>query len=289
MTNLLGEKLKCNLESAAAEFNGVLGVSVKDVVSSEEFNVNEGEIFPVGSSIKIPILIELFRKAKAGTVDLDETITVHEKDKARGSGVLKELGNGTVSMTLLDLATLMIIVSDNTATNMLIDAIKMAEVNAMIKRLGLKEMKLQRKMLDYVAASKGLENLSTPKEFMRMMDILYTKNGLDPWACEQTLAILKKPKMGTIARGLPLGIELANKPGGIEGVSCDVGIVYQPNRPYIIVLMAKNIPPSDAKKLRATEQMSQVSSMVYEYFSTKSTATTYGRNIPEEELRNKIF
>jgi len=289
MTNLLGEKLKCNLESAASEFKGVLGVSVKDVVSGEEFNVNEGEIFPVGSSIKIPILIELFRKAKAGIVNLDETITVHEKDKARGSGVLKELGNGTVSMTLLDLATLMIIVSDNTATNMLIDVIKMAEVNAMIKWLGLKETKLQRKMLDYDAASKGLENLSTPKEFMRMMDILYTKNGLDPWVCEQTLAILKKPKMGTIARGLPLGIELANKPGGIEGVSCDVGIVYQPNRPYIIVLMAKNIPPSDAKKLWATEQMSQVSKMVYEYFSTISTATTYGRNIPEEELRNKIF
>ena len=285
MVNLLGEKLNSKLENAAEAFDGVLGVSTKDLVSGEEFHVNENIVFPVGSSIKIPILIELFRKAKAGVVDLNEVVTVQEEDKARGSGVLLELGNDTVSMTILDIATLMIIVSDNTATNMLINITKMADVNDMMSGLGLRETKLQRKMLDYEAASKGLENLSTPKEFMKMMEYLYKQENLDPWVCEETLNVLKKSEKGTIVRGLPLGIEIANKPGGIEGVSCDVGIVYQPNRPYVLVIMAKSIPQSDPKKLRATDQMTRVSGVVYEYFSSMSTATTYGRFIPAEELK----
>jgi beta-lactamase class A len=153
--------LKCDLEAATAEFSGVLGVSVKDIFSGDEFYLKDGEIFTIGSSIKIQILIEFFRKAKADIVNLDETITVHEKDKTKGRGILKELGNRTVSMTLLDLATLMIIVRDNTVNNILLDEIKMTDVNAMIKGLWLKETKLLRKMLGYFAASKGLENLFT--------------------------------------------------------------------------------------------------------------------------------
>ena len=189
MVNLLDEKLQCILESVAEEFKGVMGISVMDLVSGEEFYVNEDEVFPVGCAIKIPVLIELFRKARAERVDLDGVVTVYEGDKARGSGVLKELGDGTVSITLRDIATLMIIVSDNTAMNLLIDVTEMAEVNDMIMSLGLKETKLQRKMMDYIAASKGLENLSTPRDFMRMMEYLYRQKRLNP---EKSVLVVDK-------------------------------------------------------------------------------------------------
>jgi beta-lactamase class A len=269
------------------EFHGVMGITVKDLISGYELKINENEVFPVASSIKIPILIELFRKAKAGLVNLDEEFTIQEKNKTKGSGVLNELGNGTITLTMRDLATLMIIVSDNTATNILIDIVGMDDVNLMLGELGLKETKLQRKMQDYIAASKGRENISTPLEFMRLLEYLYDRKGLDTWVCEQTLSVLKKSKDTAITRGIPMRVEVANKPGGMLGVSCDVGIVYQPHRPYIIVIMTKEIPLSDPKKLFAMEQMVNISKIVYEYFWYVSSANPYGMIVPKEELKKK--
>lgn len=285
MSDLIKEKLRRRLEAVAEDFSGVMGISVKDLVSGDEFNINENEVFPVASSIKIPILMEFFRQAKSGILDLDSKITIKKEDKTKGSGVLKELGDDTVTLTLRDLATLMIIVSDNTATNMLIDKVGMDDVNHLIQELELVETKLQRKMQDYQAASREQENISTPYEFMRLMGCLFRKKGLDPWVCEQTLSVLKKHKITPISRGLPMGLEIANKPGGMMGVSCDIAIVFQPNRPYIIVIMTKNIPLSDTKKLLAGERMTEVSRIVYEYFRFESSANIYGMIVPETELK----
>jgi beta-lactamase class A len=285
MSGLIKEKLLRRLEAIAEDFNGVMGISVKDLVSGDEFNINENEVFPVASSIKIPLLIEFFRQAKSGMLELDSKITIQEGDKTKGSGVLKELGDGTVTLTLRDIATLMIIVSDNTATNILIDKVGMDDVNHLIQELGLLETKLRSKMQDYHAASIGQENISTPHEFMRLMECLFMKKELDSWVCEQTLSVLKKNKITPISRGLPVGIEIANKPGGMMGVSCDIAIVFQPNRPYVIVIMTKNIPLSDTKKLIASERMTEVSRMVYEYFRFESSSNIYGMIVPETELK----
>ena len=285
MSGLIKEKLLRRLEAVAKDFGGVMGIAIKDLVSGDEFTINENEVFPVASSIKIPILMEFFRQAKSGILDLDRKMTIQEGNKTRGSGVLKELGDGTVTLTLRDLAILMIIVSDNTATNMLIDKVGMDDVNRLMQELGLVETKLQRKMQDYQAASRGQENISTPLEFMRLMECLFMQKGFDAWVCEQTLSVLKKLKITPISRGLPVGLEIANKPGGMMGVSCDIAVVFQPNRPYVIVIMTKQIPLIDTKKLLAGERMTDVSRMVYEYFRFESSANIYGMIVPETELK----
>ncbi len=141
------------LETAAINFPGFMGVSVKDLSTGDEHHIYGDERFLAASSIKVPILIELFRKAKAGAVDLDEGITVPDEVKVGGTGVLKEFGDGTATLSIGDLASLMVTVSDNTATNIIIDIVGFDDVNALLEGMGLTTIKLLRKMQDSVASS----------------------------------------------------------------------------------------------------------------------------------------
>ena len=275
MSDIFGELSK-RLEAAVEDFDGTMGVFVKDLASGGEIHLNGDVVFPVASTIKIPLLVELFNKAREGPIDLDGVVTIRDGDKVKGSGVLKEMGDSTVTLTTRDLATLMIIVSDNTATNMLIDAIGMDDVNEMLKGLGLKETKLQRKMQDHQAISEGRDNFSTPTEFARLMERLYRHEGIDPWVCEEALSVLKKPKATPISLALPQEVEAADKSGDMPGVRCDVGIVYLPGRPYVLSIMTKDVPESDKKKLRTDEAITKVSKMIYEHFRSMKKSTIHG-------------
>ena len=155
MSDVRKAKFTRKLENAAEEFEGVMGISIKDLNSGDEFSVNSDERFMTASAIKIPVLIELLRKAKSGELDLNERVTISNDLKVGGSGVLKELGDGTETMTIRDLATLMIIVSDNTATNIMIDIADMDDVNAVLEGLGLKVIRIRRKMQDFEAIKAG--------------------------------------------------------------------------------------------------------------------------------------
>lgn len=264
MNAILWEKLSESIEWAAAEFDGVMGVSIKDLTTGDALSVNGDEQFLAASSIKIPILIELYKKARAGTLDLSKEVTVPDDVKVGGTGVIKELGN--VTLTLQDLITLMITVSDNTATNMLIDVAVMDDVNATMKELGLNVTRLRRKMQDYEAIAQGKENYSTPNEFTRLMEALHTSEGLDPWIAEQALAVLKKPKT-TINRLLPYDVEIASKYGNMRNSYCDVALVYHPQSPYIISVMTKYIPTDDIRKQRTIDAISEVSKTAYDHFN----------------------
>jgi beta-lactamase class A len=268
MSDVRKAKFTRKLENAEEEFDGVMGISIKDLNSGDEFSVNGDERFMTASTIKIPVLIELFRKAKSGELDLDERVTISNDLKVGGSGVLKELGDGTETMTIRDLTTLMIIVSDNTATNIMIDIADMDDVNVVLEGLGLKVIRIRRKMQDYEAIKAGRENYATPREFTRLMEIIHTGDGLDPWVCEQVLEVLKKPKTTALHRLLPPKIKVASKSGDMMRSSCDVGIVYHPENPYIITVMTKHIPREDLRKQWAVADIATVSRMAYDYFNT---------------------
>lgn len=265
MNAILWQKLSESIEWAAEEFDGVMGISIKDLTTGDALSVNGDEQFLAASSIKIPILIELYKKAKAGTLDLDKEVTVPDDVRVGGTGVIKELGN--VSLTIQDITTLMITVSDNTATNMLIDVAVMDDVNATMKELGLNVTRLLRKMQDYEAIEQGKENYSTPNEFTRLMDILHTGEELDPWIAEKALAVLKKPKTTAINRLLPYDVEIASKYGNMRNSYCDVALVYHPQSPYIISVMTKYIPTDDVRKQRTIDAISNVSKTAYDHFS----------------------
>jgi beta-lactamase class A len=261
-----------------------MGVAIKDLTTGEEISINDQGAFPTGSSIKIPILIELHKQAAEGKYKLTDQRWVEKKDQIGGSGVIVNFGDHTSQLSLNDLATLMIVLSDNTATNLLIDQVGMANVNRTLDELGLMRIRLRRKMIDQAASARGDENTATPREAMTLMEKLYRGQVVNRQLSDDALKILKIRKSSPIPRLLPDTVEIANKPGGIEGVACDWAVVYVPNRPYAIAVMTNyNGPDGEA----ADDAIAKVSKLAYDYFVRLSRSTGYGARVPLELLKHK--
>lgn len=146
-------KLMRELEQESASFDGVLGVAAKDLTSGEMIRMNAGLTFPQASSIKIAILIELLRQAQEGKQSLSDRVEIRREQAVGGSGIVSHFAEGGSAISLGDLAVLMIQLSDNSATNILIERIGMANVNATLAGLGFERTKLQRVMMDQQAQS----------------------------------------------------------------------------------------------------------------------------------------
>ncbi len=269
-------KLAKQLQQMAAEFDGVMGIAVKDLGTGETFFANADTVFPQASSIKIPILLELFRQAQAGTLKLDERVDVKKAQMAAGSGVLLHFSDVGSALSLRDLAVLMIVLSDNTATNVLIDRVGMQNVNDNLRRLGLTQTRLQRIMLDVDSQRASRENLSTPREMVLLLEMLDAGKTLDPKSTQAALEILKYSKNTALRRGLPAGVALASKPGGIGGVACESGIVYLAGKPYAISVMTTLNKDSDA----AEKAMADVSRRVFDYFERLARSNSLGARLP---------
>jgi beta-lactamase class A len=126
----LAQKFRAQLADISRRAEGVVGVAVIDLVSGERFGVNETLVFPQGSAIKIPLLIELFRQADAGHLSLTERVPIRASDQVGGTGVAQWFGDAESTLSWHDLAVLMIVLSDNTATNLVINKVGMPAVNA---------------------------------------------------------------------------------------------------------------------------------------------------------------
>ncbi len=273
-------KTEARLQEIVSGTRGAMGLTVIDLTSGEHFDINENLVFPQGSAIKIPILMEVYKQAAEGKVKLTDLLSVAKQHQVGGSGVLKELGDGTSRLSIGDLAVLMILVSDNTATNMLIDLVGTENINQTMTSLGLSQTKIQRAMMDTAARGRGDENLSTPAEAARIMETLYQGEFIDRVACDDMLAILKKPKRGGINAGLPVDVPVAFKPGGIPGVSTEWAIVYLKERPYVVVVM-ENYELND----EATEAMKEISRTLYDYFWRLGRASRYGTYVDPSLLK----
>ena len=274
----LHSKLARQLEQTAAEFDGVMGLAVKDLTTGESFAVNAAMVFPQASSIKITVLMELLRQAQAGKLKLDDRVAIKQVQMVGGSGVLQFFGDASSAISLRDLAVLMIVLSDNTATNILIDQVGMANVNDTLAHLGLAQTRLQRRMIDTAAQRAGRENLSTPREMTTLLELLHGGKVLDASHTAALLEILKYPKENAspLRNGLPDGIALANKAGSLPGVRCDSGIVLLPDRPYVISVMTTYGHDSHA----AERAISEVSRRVLEYFERLARSNAQGVRLP---------
>jgi len=235
-TNLLWSNLESTLDNIINQFEGVAGLSIRCLNNNKTISINGDDIFPTASSIKIHILTQLFTLEDKGTIDLAKRVRFTQDMYGAGSGVIHFLENEP-EFTILDIAILMMLVSDNTATNMCIDLAGMQETNNLIKDLGLSKTKLGRKMMDPDAINRGEENISTPNELTKMMELLYQKKP-SPKVAENVLNIMSKPKSAYLNKAIGPHTKVANKPGGMDKVRCDVGIVYLPNNPYAISIMS---------------------------------------------------
>ena len=270
---VLWQKLEANINDVDHGLDGVLGVAILDLGGGQKFLLHGDGVFPQASSIKVAVLAELYRQAQAGKLKLTDLYTVQAADLVPDSTIVGGLTPGVTRITLRDLATMMVAVSDNSATNVLIDRVGMENVNALMDSLGLTHTRLRRKMMDLKAASEGRENISTPAEMMTLLEDLYRGKVLNKEMTADFFVMLSTPKSSFIPRDLPEGLKIANKPGELEGVRNDSGVVFVENRPYVICVMTTYLH----RERDGEEAIAKISSAAYRMFDRLARASEYGR------------
>jgi beta-lactamase class A len=271
----LWQKLESSVDEVDHKLDGVLGVAMVDLSSGRKLLLRADEVFPQASSIKIAVLAELYRQVQSGKLRLTDVYTVQTSDLVADSDIMNGLTPGVTRITLRDLATMMVAVSDNSATNVLIDRVGMESVNALMDSLGLTHTRLRRKMMDLKAASEGRENVSTPAEMMALLDHLFRGKVLNPEMTDDFFKVLSTHKDGFLARELPEGLKVANKPGELEGVRNDAGVVFVENRPYVICVMTTYL----RHERDGEEAIARISAAAYRLFDRLARASEYGRVI----------
>jgi len=270
---VLWQKLDASIRDVDAHLDGVMGVAIEDLTTGDQYFLHENEVFAQASSIKITVLANLYLQAQQGKLKLTDLYTVQPSDLVPDSDIMGGLTPGVTRVTFRDLATMMVAVSDNSATNVLIDRVGMDNVNAMLDSLGLEHTRLRRKMMDLEAAKQGRENISTPREMMRLLDAIYRGKVLNKESTTDFFKVLSTGKDSWIPRDLPADVKIANKPGALEGVRNDSGIVFVEGRPYVICVMTAYL----ANERDGEAAISKVSLAAWRMFDRLSRASEYGR------------
>jgi len=282
-SQLLWEKLEATVQQVNRDLNGTMGVAIMDLTDGHTLLLNPDAIFTQASSIKVAVLAELYRQQQeseqgvAGKARLTDLYTVNASDIVADSFIMAGLTPGITRVTNRDLATLMVAVSDNSATNVLIDRVGMDNVNAMLTSLGLTHTRLQRKMMDIKAAQAGRENLSTPREMMALFADLYRQKLLNKPLTDDFFKLLSTPKPSDIRRLIPDDVVVANKPGELAGVRNDVGMVFVPNRPFVIVVMTAYLE----RERDGNHAIATIAAAAYDYFDRIGRSSEYGRIVNE--------
>jgi len=270
---VLWQKLESSIEQVDQHLDGVMGIAIEDLATGDHYFLHEDEIFAQASSIKITVLANLYRQAEQGKLKLTDLYTVESSDLVPDSDIMNGLTPGVTRVTLRDLATMVVAVSDNAATNVLIDRIGIENVNTMLDSLGLTHTRLRRKMMDLEAAKHGRENISTPREMMTLLDAIYRGKLLNRESTADFFKILSTNKGSFLPRDLPPDLKVANKPGELEAIRNDSGIVFVEGRPYVICVMTGYL----RNEREGEEAITKVSLETWRMFDRLSRATEYGR------------
>ena len=267
----LFEKLSASISAVEARLDGVLGVAIKDLVTGRTIVRRGDVVFPQASSIKLALIYELYQQAGAGKIDLN-AVRPLPRVRAGGSGVLPYLSD-KAQLTVRDLAVLMMSLSDNAATNILIDEVTFASVNARMDALGLNKTRLRRHMIDLAAARRGEENVSTPQEMLRLIEAIKRPDGLAAPLADDLKAVVGVPKATGFRDPLPPGLTVLDKPGSLEGVRAATGMVVLKYRPYAAAIMTTALK-SEADGENAIREISR---LVYETFDRLDRMSPEGR------------
>jgi beta-lactamase class A len=277
----LWDHLRLAIVDVDQGLDGVLGVAILDLNSGQQLLVRPDEVFPQASSIKIAVLAELYHQAQqsahgvSGKATLQDRYVLRAADIVADSSILGGLTPEVSSLTNRDLATIMVAVSDNSATNVLIDRVGMDNVVRLMQSLGLAHTQLRRKMMDLQAAAQGRENISTPREMMQLLEKLYRGKVIEAPLLDDFFSVLATGKNSWIPRDLPADLRIANKPGELEGVRNDSGIVFLKSRPYVICVMTTYL----ANERAGEEAITRISSLAYGVIDRLSRASDLGRVI----------
>lgn len=278
----LWQKLEATIQEVDRNLDGVLAVAILDLSTGQKYLLHADEVLPTASSIKIAILAEFYHQVQQGKLKFSDLYTLQQADIVGGSGIAGALTPGTTRLTLRDVAALMISVSDNSATNIIIDRVGMENVNTLLDSLGLTHTRLRRKMMDLKAAGEGRENVATPREMMTLLEDLYRGKVLNKQLTEDFFNLLSVHKESYIPRELPEDLRVANKPGELEGVRNDSGIVFTGKRPFVISVMTTYL----RREKDGGEAIIRIANAAYHMFDRLSHASEYGRVISPHDTGN---
>jgi len=293
---MIKDKIENSIRANKNGIEGTIGFGFKDLETMEEFYVNGDKRFLTASVFKIPILVELYNQVECGDLSLDETIILKKYDKAPGSGILKELRPG-LKLTLKDLSILMMAISDNTATDMLLNKVGKEKVNTTMCKIGLKDTKIifscRELLYDLVNLKKetpieealkveeeiGINknarcltdyrnnNVTTPKETTYLFEKIFKCEILTKHACGEILKTLKKCQTNwRIPRYLPENVKIAHKTGAMPGVANDTGIIFTENGNYILSIFLNNLDKDRNISIKGFDFIAELSKRVYDIY-----------------------
>jgi beta-lactamase class A len=244
----------------ATESGAEVAVAFRMLDGSGEMFIEPDKPFHAASTMKIPVMIELFGQVAAGQVSLEDQLTIRNEFRSIVDGSTYALSVEDDSdrevyaavgrtMTLRQLCELMITVSSNFATNLLIEKLGVEKIRATVTRLGADGMQVLRGVEDDKAFQKGLNNSTTARALLTLLERIANGKAIDPTSDAKMVEILKRQKFNEgIPAGVPRGIAVAHKTGNITRINHDAAIVYAP-RPYVLVVLVRGI--EDEKKSAA--------------------------------------
>ena len=257
------QELSARIIKKTDSFNGLLSLEIKDLNRGFLISLNPDTEIPAASLAKLPVMASIFKKYDKKEISLSDYITLRSIDRVGGSGILKNSRAGS-RFTVGELIELMITISDNTATNLLINFIGFDYINSSMKEFGLENSNLSRLMMDMRSRSKGIENYTTATDMARILKLIYKGRLINKDISKYSVQILKEQKSkNRIPAKLPKDTEIAHKTGLENGVCHDVGIVYTENGDFIISALTqhKNRTSVQSKKLIA-----EIAHLVYNYY-----------------------
>lgn len=211
---------------------GHLGFYYKNLVTGREFGIREEEAYLAASVIKLPLYLHILQQCAAGYMDMEQILTVTQEDKMPSCGALT-LFTGDVPVNLRTLCRLMIVLSDNTATNKLIRHSTIPGANEAFRKMGLEKTVLRRLLFDAEASAAGLQNTVSPREMGMLLEQLYRNAFVSEEVCREAMDTLLKQQVDHKLGGKLFDAPIAHKTGEDEDLSNDVGIVFAKN-PFVI-------------------------------------------------------
>lgn len=267
------KNLQKKIETRLKDAKGTWSVAIENVLTGESFSLNGNESFYAASIIKIPIMAAVFAAAEEGSIRLGDFLQLRKDDIVGGSGVLQFMSPG-IELPINDLMTLMIIQSDNTATNMMIDLVGMEKIQAVMSGFGMDRSEIHHKLM-IVQANRTNSNEITAADMTTLLTQIAQGKCVSLHASEQMVRIMKQQQLSNgLIDHLPANEsplvgaipkwELAGKTGLIEGIMHECALLYVHDRCVAVTVLSEGYTEDEAR-----EMIAQIGSDVYRYASGK--------------------